>query len=147
MSNIEPVIILNKLAYMENYLSQLERFKTVSLEDFLNDYDKQLIVERLLQLTIQVALDINRYLFKGLNLEQPVQNDETFIRLVESEILTSELAQSLAESAKMRNLLVHVYDEIDPIQVHRAIKYALRDYPLYQRQIVNYLDSIEVNNG
>lgn len=49
----------------------------------------------------------------------------------------------------MRNLLVHLYEIIEPIFVHfhSAIKETLRDYPLYQRQILNYLDTLENDEG
>lgn len=43
----------------------------------------------------------------------------------------------------MRNLLVHLYEIIEPKFVHSAIKETLNDYPLYQRQLLNYLDSLE----
>lgn len=59
------------------------------------------------------------------------------------------MALRLKESGKMRNLLVHLYEIIEPIFVHfhSAIKETLRDYPLYQRQILNYLDTLENDEG
>jgi len=117
MTTIEPVIVLNKLDFMTSYLDNLKRFASVTLENYLDDYNQQLAVERLLQLIIQVAIDINRYFLKKLELEQPATNYETFIEVSRRGIITMELAEKLAPSGSLRNRLVHIYEEIDPVKV------------------------------
>ena len=54
-----------------------------------------------------------------------------------------DLARKLAPSAGLRNRLVHEYDDIDSSQVFKAISFALQQYPLYVKQINNYLISLE----
>jgi uncharacterized protein YutE (UPF0331/DUF86 family) len=147
MTAIEPVIVLNKLDFMTNYLDNLKRFESVTLEEYLDDYNQQLAVERLLQLIIQVAIDINRYFLKQLELEQPATNFETFIEVSRRGIITMELAEKLAPSGSLRNRLVHMYEEIDPVKVYEAIQKALQNYRVYQRQVIIYLDSLEATNG
>lgn len=147
MTDLEPAIVLNKLDFMDNYLKTLEPFEFITLEEYLGNYNQQLVVERLLQLIIQVAIDINRHLLKVLKIEQPQQNYDTFIEVSRLGIIPPELAQILAESAELRNRLVHVYEEIDHVKVHVAIAKGLQYYPIYQRQIANYLDSLETKNG
>ncbi len=66
MKEIEPAIVLAKLDFMTDYLESLSSFESITLEEYLKDRGKQLIVERLLQLIIQVAIDVNRYLLKRL---------------------------------------------------------------------------------
>ena len=146
MSKIEPTIVLTKFDFMNEYLDRLERFKSISLEEYLADIDTQLIVERLLQLTFQVGIDVNRHLLKGLEVEQPETNFETFVAVSQCGIITVELATELGKSASLRNRLVHLYEEIDPVQVHSAIRNALDKYPIYQRQVTEYLDYLEVGN-
>lgn len=147
MTAIEPAIVLSKLDAMMNYLNNLKRFESVTLEEYLADDDKQLIVERLLQLIIQVAIDVNRYLLKQLGIEPPESNYASFIEVGRQSIVTTELAEILAASGSLRNRLVHLYEQIDPVQVHAAIPRALQHYPVYQRQVTEYLDSLEVENG
>jgi uncharacterized protein YutE (UPF0331/DUF86 family) len=48
----------------------------------------------------------------------------------------------MSASIRLRNVLVHLYDEIDPEIVHGAIAMTIADYAQYQRQILNYLDSL-----
>ncbi|NJL81508.1 MAG: DUF86 domain-containing protein [Richelia sp. SM2_1_7] len=53
----------------------------------------------------------------------------------------------MAESGKFRNRLVHIYEEIDPQEVYKTIFKVLEDFPIYQRLILTYLDSVEARNG
>lgn len=147
MTAINPVIVLTKLDFMMNYLDSLKGFESVTLEEYLDDYNKQLVVERLLQLIIQVAIDINRYFLKQLEIDQPETNFEIFIEVGRRGIIAMELAEQLAPSGSLRNRLIHMYEEIDPVKVHEAIQKALQAYRIYQRQVTTYLDLLEVYNG
>jgi uncharacterized protein YutE (UPF0331/DUF86 family) len=146
MKEIEPAIVLAKLDFMTDYLESLTSFESITLEEYLKDRGKQLIVERLLQLIIQVAIDVNRYFLKRLEVQQPNSNFDVFIEVNNCGIITAELAGILSQSGVLRNRLVHLYDAIDPVKVHQAIDIVLQKYPIYQRQITTYLDSIRDNN-
>jgi uncharacterized protein YutE (UPF0331/DUF86 family) len=147
MKKIEPEIILAKLDFMTDYLDNLSAFESITLEEYLSDRGKQLIIERLLQLIIQVAIDVNRYFLKRLEVQQPNSNFDVFIEVSNCGIITADLAEVLSQSGVLRNRLVHLYDAIDPVKVHQAIDLALHNYPIYQRQVTSYLDSLQENNG
>jgi uncharacterized protein YutE (UPF0331/DUF86 family) len=146
MKEIEPAIVLAKLDFMTDYLESLSSFESISLEEYLRNRGNQLIVERLLQQIIQVAIDVNRYLLKRLEVQQPNSNFDVFIEVSNCGIITAELASILSQSGVLRNRLVHLYDAIDPVKVHQAIALVLQKYPIYQRQVTTYLDSILDNN-
>ena len=146
MTKSEPAIVLNKLDLMTRYLDNLKRSELVQLEEYLGDYNEQLFVERLLQLLIQAAIDINKYLLKKIELEQPENNFETFIEVGRHGIITMELAERLAPSGILCNILVYMYAEINPVKVYEAIQKTLQNYPIYQRQVTNYLDLLDAGN-
>ncbi|WP_242053459.1 hypothetical protein [Nostoc parmelioides] len=50
MSNIDTKIVLVRLKLITKYYNTLEEFRSTSLDEFLNDFRQQLVVERLLQL-------------------------------------------------------------------------------------------------
>ena len=87
---------------------------------------------------IQSAIDINHILSR-LQPDNLVSNFEAFIELAKCDVITEDLAIKLAPSAGLRNRLVHEYDDIDSSQVFKAISFALQQYPLYVKQINNYL--------
>ncbi|MBD2664056.1 hypothetical protein B6N60_03671 [Richelia sinica FACHB-800] len=147
MSNIDSEIIVARLRLINKYYNTLEEFRSISLDEFLSDFRQQLVVERLLQLMTQAAIDINDHILSKLNPGQAFTNFEAFIELGQYQIITPELAKQIAPSSGLRNRLVHEYDDIDPNQVFKAISFALQQYPLYVRQINSYLISLEEDNG
>ncbi|MEG4505333.1 hypothetical protein QUA81_15870 [Microcoleus sp. F6_B4] len=44
MKEIEPAIVLAKLDFMTDYLESLSSFESITLEEYLSDRGKQLIV-------------------------------------------------------------------------------------------------------
>lgn len=145
MSRVNPAIVTAKFAYMKQYLEDLIRFRDLSLEDYLKSHNHY-VVERLLQLIADVQTDINRHLIKGLGGVQPVENAETPIVVNSLGVIDIGLAQKMSASIGLRNVIVHLYDEINPEIVHGAIAMTIADYAQYQRQILNYLDVWEKNN-
>ncbi|MBC1235849.1 type VII toxin-antitoxin system HepT family RNase toxin [Nostoc sp. 2RC] len=142
MSNIDPEIVLVRLRLITKYYNTLEEFRSASLDNFLTDFRQQLVVERLLQLMTQAAIDINEHILSKLSPGNSVTNFEAFIELSKYQVITPELAKQIAPSSGLRNRLVHEYDEIDPQQVFESISFALQQYPLYVRQINSYLISL-----
>jgi uncharacterized protein YutE (UPF0331/DUF86 family) len=147
MTNIDKVVVASRLALITRYLERLKGFENTLIEEYLSDFDRQLIVERLLQLMIQAAIDINDHILSKLNPGASMTNFEAFIELSKFKILTQNLAENLAKSASMRNRLVHEYDDIDSIKVFQGITFALRQYPMYVQQIHAYLISINTSTS
>ncbi|MEA5503845.1 DUF86 domain-containing protein [Halotia wernerae UHCC 0503] len=146
MTNIDTVIVTTRLEFIARYLDNLKRFEAISLDYYLNSFDSQLIIERLLQLMTQAAIDINDHILSKLNPGKSETNFDAFIELAKYGVISTELATQLAPSSGLRNRLVHEYDDIDPREVFKSISFALQQYPLYVRQINNYLISLDVDN-
>lgn len=146
MSRIESAIVLKKLTGMNRYLDHLEIYESVPVEDYRRNWDLQLAVERLIQVIVQTSIDVNFYLLKRVSVDLPKNSIDALARLAELGILERDLATRLSEAVKIRNLITHFYDEIHPDVVHSSIAPVLRNYPRYQRAIIQYLDSLEVKN-
>lgn len=146
MNNIDPVLVLNKLSFMDRYLTYLEEYRLITFEEYDASFESQFAVERLIQLIIQVGIDVNYYLLKKLQIPRPEQTIDSPFKIQELGIIDRPLANYLSESIKLRNRLVHLYEEIDPKYVHKSINEVLRDYSQYQRLIIRYLDQLEEQN-
>lgn len=139
--NIE--IVLSRLQLMSDYLQELKRFESMTLENYLNSFDSKIISERLLELIIQAALDINDHLLsQGLDVRSP-ENKQLFLNAGRYQIIDSELAEQLSTSAGLRNILAHQYLTINHRLLFGHIQQVLALYPLYVKQITQYLDSLE----
>jgi uncharacterized protein YutE (UPF0331/DUF86 family) len=96
-----------------------------------------------LEIIIQASLDINRHLLKEIYQIEPQTNADVFIQSVEVGILSREMGVKLSEAAKLRNVLAHLYDKVDPQKVVVNITPIMRDLPIYISQVNNYLEALE----
>ncbi len=127
-------IIINKLIKMEEYLGELEKFKPKSYKKYENDQLTRYAVERLVQLIIDLALDVNNTLIKKSD-KYPAQDYfSSFLELIDLRILPEEFAREIAPSTGIRNRLVHEYEKINDkivyLNLDKIIKYYL-DYIKY----------------
>jgi uncharacterized protein YutE (UPF0331/DUF86 family) len=143
MINIDWEVVLVRIRLIVKYCDTLEKFKSITLNEYLDDFSQQLIVERLLQLMVEAATDINKYLLLQLYEINPTTNFDSFSQAGQKGIITQNLADELAKSVGMRNILVHQYKDINSTIVFSAIPKAMEQYRLYVQQVTAYRDSLE----
>lgn len=83
-------------------------------------------VERLLQETVEAAVDANLHLLRALRRPAPGDYFESFLAAGRAGLIPPALAERLAPSAGLRNRLVHEHDEIDDAIVLQAVAEARR---------------------
>lgn len=145
MSRLDCESISKKLTGMTRRINRLSFYQSLTLEEYLENEDRQASIERYLEIVIQAALDINRMLIRSLsdtNVDN-LTNVETFLFVSELGLITSELADQLIPSAQFRNVLAHVYDDISPEMVYRALKLSSTQYQQYVQQVQIYLNSLQ----
>ena len=123
MSPLEQAVIRRKLQHLQELVMLLRAESTTGLADFLSDRRQQLLVERLLHLSVEAASDL---LVQGSG-RQPQTYADTFIQAGQAGLISPTLAQRLVPAAGLRNRLVHDYEAIDPSRVHAAMGIALAD--------------------
>ncbi len=127
-------------------LGKLLQFKDLSLESLVDDFIKLAAVERLLERIVMRAIDINEHLIAELSTGQEekiarLTYKDTFLKLAELGIYSSEFAEKISKSVGLRNILVHDYNDTDYRIVHSSIKACLKDYQIYVDRINDYLES------
>ncbi|MFW6111124.1 MAG: type VII toxin-antitoxin system HepT family RNase toxin [Thermoproteota archaeon] len=65
---------------------------------------------------------------------------QCFIRLEERGVVSPDLAHRLAAAARLRNLLVHRYWEIDDQKVYNSVKEGLEDFQEFVKQVRNLME-------
>lgn len=145
MTDVDLKGIGKKLIGMNRRLARLFAYHSLTFEEYLQDEDRQASIERYLEIVIQAAIDINKMLIKhvgNVDLEK-LTNTEVFTLVGELGFISSELATQLALSAGFRNVLAHVYDDIDPEITYRALQLSVVQYPQYIQQVQIYLNLLE----
>lgn len=117
-------VLARKLASLERYLEDLGPHRGREPDDVRRDpYE----VERLLELVVQVAVDIltHELAERGVT---PQSYRAAFLGAADADLLPEDLADRLADAAGLRNVLVHMYDDIDYEIVAASVNRALDDF-------------------
>lgn len=139
MSRVEIEIIKEKIFALMGYYSELKELENISYEEYIQNKLYKRSVERLLQLVVEVASDINNLILKGLGFSVAMDYYSTFIELAESGVLPMDFALEIAPSTGLRNIIVHEYQKINDQIVYAAIADTLKYYKKYMKYINDYL--------
>lgn len=149
MKKLDPGVILARLQKIRELLEFLEQYDLITFEQYCNDPKLKLSYERTFQLLVDCTLDINRHILSTLFVEPDRVRDsnrDDFRAMSSAKILTLELAETLADAAGMRNILVHMYLEIDNALIFHSIARCRDVYPQYIRQVLTYLARVMNSN-
>jgi uncharacterized protein YutE (UPF0331/DUF86 family) len=98
-------------------LEVLEHARTGGREPYLRNRSLQREVERALEVSIQACIDIGAHLVAVWGLGVPEDYADVFERLSREDELDRGLAERMKEAAGQRNMLVHVYLDIDHMKI------------------------------
>lgn len=119
--------MLRKLADLERYLAQVSEFRGVTVERYRGDWKVQRIVERTLQMAIELCVDVANHVIADRGLRVPATYAEAFEVLAEAGLLGPAERDAMVRMAGFRNVLVHEYARIDPDIVVRILRERLGD--------------------
>lgn len=105
--------VFAKLARLDSLLAVLEDARARGKAAVTSDVHVQLEVERALQVSIQICIDIGAHLVSELGLRPAEDYQGVFASLASHGAIDSDLASRLGDAAGLRNLLVHDYGDID----------------------------------
>jgi uncharacterized protein YutE (UPF0331/DUF86 family) len=104
-------LVAKKLAFIETCVREL---KTLARpERIADDVREQRFVEHTLQLAIQAALDVASHIVSDERLGEPETSRDVFRMLGRADIVPADLGARLERMAGFRNVVVHLYQEVD----------------------------------
>ena len=124
-----------RLDKLEQLLRKLRGLQSVDLATFLEDEDVQARTERWLQVAIECALDLTNHLIAARGWKTPSTYREAFEVLHKEGLLDSDLAAQMADWAGLRNILVHLYLEIDHRLLHQFLQQDLGQVETFARTL------------
>ena len=132
--------VQRRLLEMQRLLDVLEQYRDVTGDELRQDIERRLVVERILQQLVDLAVKINLHVAATAGRRAVTDYFTTFEEAAAAGLLPTDLAASLAPSTGLRNRLVHEYDEIDLEQVAAAVPDAADGYGRYVRTVAGWLD-------
>lgn len=143
---VDKHLILRKLAALDEYLSQIKAYESISIKEYVSDWKIQRIVERTLQMIIETCLDIGSHIISDEKLPVPETYADMFRILARNGILGKTELDVYEKMARFRNVIVHDYEKIDPDIVAGILRNNLRDFETFKSSIVEYLKAVESRN-
>jgi uncharacterized protein YutE (UPF0331/DUF86 family) len=113
----------DRLERLEALLEELEGVRSAGEEAYLADAKQRLATERLLQLSIQICIDLAAQVVSEQSAAPPSSYSDVFKILGDKGVVSADLAKRLGDAARQRNLLVHLYMEIDDKAVYASLAF------------------------
>lgn len=138
--------LFHHMRELEEALRDWERYQRIPKEQFLQDRDTQNMVHHAMLLSIQSALDIATDVIAEERLRKPFTYRETFEVLAGEGIIPESLARDLSNLAGFRNVLVHIYWNLDLKQVYAILQHdltVLRTFSVVMKEHVSESDSAD----
>jgi uncharacterized protein YutE (UPF0331/DUF86 family) len=113
----------DRLERLEALLEELDGVRSAGEEAYLADAKQRLATERLLQLSIQICIDLAAQVVSEQSAAPPSSYSDVFKILGDKGVISADLAKRLGDAARQRNLLVHLYMEIDDKAVFASLAF------------------------
>jgi len=124
-----------KLALLTRYRERLARLAALPLDDYLAGHDLE--GRYAVQVAAQTCIDVANHMIASEGWETATDFRDTFTRLEQHGVLDAELAGRLRALAGQRNLLVHLYADVDDRLVHAYLQEGLQDLDAFARAIAS----------
>ncbi len=119
---VDSESVRRRLRRLDEVVQQLSILGELSRDEFLADSMKQAAAAWNLQTAIQVVLDIGSHVLAERGIVDWEEYRQIPHRLVQLNVLPPALADRLEKAAGQRNILVHMYVDVDAGMVHDTIK-------------------------
>jgi uncharacterized protein YutE (UPF0331/DUF86 family) len=139
---VESDVVRRRLRMMEESLRDLRLLADRTADDLAAAPLDRAAAERLVQVVVDLAVDVNSHLAVAAGAPAPETGRDSFSAAAATGALVADLAERLAPSAGLRNLLVHRYGDIRLDLLAVGIASTLDGYPAYIQQISAYLLSL-----
>jgi len=129
--------IKKKIDTLRAYYEELKPWVSFPSGEILANNEKIRAIERLFQLLVDEAVDINTLIIADSTQESPENYRSTFYGLSELGFLDHAFADTISFSAKLRNQIVHDYDKVQrSVMIEDIKKFIL----LYEKYIATLIE-------
>lgn len=132
----ENGVIIAKLSIIEDYMVKLKKYLPITLEQLKADWGLQKIIERSLQVMIEVMIDIAERIIAYNNMI-PGDTSANSLKKIEELGVISD-SEKYIKMIRFRNLIVHKYDTIDYDIIYSIVSNNLEDFTQFVQEIRAY---------
>ena len=130
--------VLAKLDEMDGYLGELRSILPADIRTY-RTVEKRRACERLLQVSVECALDLCHQLVAGRRLGLPGAEEDVLQKLEAAQLLSSEVVATLRRMKGCRNILVHEYGHVLDELIFETITTRLGDFADFRDAVLRAL--------
>lgn len=112
LNESDKLNILKRIDFIQIELNDLDEYKKLTYEVYNTDRITRRNVERIIENISNALIDISKIIIANENIHIPNSYREIILKLGEIETIDEELAKSIAEIARLGNVLAHQYLDI-----------------------------------
>lgn len=122
---------------------ELQDLAEKNKEEFLNNPHYLASTKYHFIVAIEVMVDMSNHLISKLSLGKPESYTDIFKILGQAGIFSEANVKTFVQMAKFRNLLVHLYWQVDKERVYEILKENLNDFRIFEEGIRKFLKGID----
>lgn len=136
---VDKILIMRKLTELETYIKQAQEYSTITVKKYSRDWKIQRIVERTLQMMIELCVDIANHIIADKKYRVPTSYSDTFQVLEEEGLVSKKQYKTMKKIAQFRNIIVQHYDKIDEAIVVNILRQNLKDFLEYRDSVLKII--------
>ena len=132
-------IMVKLVSELRKSVERLKKLAKLSQKEFINDPDKIGSAKYHFIVGIEACIDMCNHIISRNGYRIPEDYGDTFKAIAEAGALDEEFANELRNMAKFRNRLVHLYWEVDDLQLYEILQERLDDFKKFLDSISTFL--------
>ena len=138
---VDPHIVKLRLDKILSIIEELKSVSAMSEDEFLDDGKTLRATERCLQIVAQAIIDVCTHLVAHNHWGAPKSYGDAVMIISRHKVIETDLADRLIDLVKLRNVIVHIYLDIDSRIVYQSAKLVISDGRLFVDSITKLIDS------
>jgi uncharacterized protein YutE (UPF0331/DUF86 family)/predicted nucleotidyltransferase len=139
-SEVDRERILDLLRGIARDLEDLREKARMDLQVYITSRDAQAVVERRLQTAVEGCVNVGNHIIARRRLGAPRDYADVFRILGGAGILSRSVAEGMADMARLRNLIVHLYWTIDHTRIHESLPRRIATLESFVEEVGRWLD-------
>lgn len=137
MSNKD--LLTQSVSKLGEYLKKLQFLQKYNQEEFLENWQIEVQVDRMMQLIIECSIDIGEEILSGIKVRAPKTYKETFLLLRQNKVINDDLMKKLQDLCNFRNELVHDYLFLGPEKIYEKFAVTPKIIEEYSKEIKKFI--------
>jgi uncharacterized protein YutE (UPF0331/DUF86 family) len=141
LKDSDKINVIKRIEFIQIELEDLKEHKELSFQEYNANRIVRRNVERMIENIANALIDISKILIANENVEIPDSYREIILKLGEIKVIDIELAKSIVEIARLRNVLAHQYLDIKWNYIRNFLTKKIDDVYEFLRTIELYINN------